>query len=318
MAYGKYARPFDEEGAPPRVRRAERLVDMMDEQGNSALRASLREEGVAEFDPSEKSSARASVGGTCKRGAERPVERPAERPVGHPTSLPAILSVTAEGAGETMTVVLALPREDGANEGGKPRRVRVSLLPEQYADLRAEGIAMTAGGLSPEQAEALLAAGALCDAIRRGLGLLQYGDRSARRLASGLIAKGVARDTAEEAAAYLARKGYIREADTALLRAGQNVRKGWGPRRIREDLRAHGFEGDAVEQAMESLEDVDFVDACAAVIRKKYSSISFTGSGRDERTPERQNDLRKMTAALMRLGYDMEHIRGAVRRLSRE
>ena len=116
----------------------------------------------------------------------------------------------------------------------------------------------------------------------------------------------------------MVRKGYIREADAAVLRAGQNARKGWGPRRIREDLRAHGFEGEVVEQAMESLEDVDFVAACATVIRKKYPSLSFGGNGRDERTPDRQNDLRKMTAALMRLGYDMEHIRGAVRRLSRE
>ena len=103
MAYGRYARPFDEEeAAAPRIRRAERLVDLMDGQGTSARRASLREEGVAEFYPPEKSSARASVGGTCKRGAERPAEHPAERPVGHPTSLPAILSVAPEGEGDTL------------------------------------------------------------------------------------------------------------------------------------------------------------------------------------------------------------------------
>ena len=49
---------------------------------------------------------------------------------------------------------------------------------------------------------------------------------------------------------------YIREDDTATLRAEQDLRKGWGERRIREDLIAHGFTREAVEEAMEALAEL--------------------------------------------------------------
>ena len=55
---------------------------------------------------------------------------------------------------------------------------------------------------------------------------------------------------ASAAAEYLTRKGYIHEDDTARVRVRQNLKKGWGPRRIREDLRAKGFGTDALEEAM--------------------------------------------------------------------
>ena len=301
MAYGRYPRSSDdvEEASVPRIRRAERLLDMLDGQEKSTRARSVSP------DPDD-----ARALSVPKRRPARAVGEDACREEvangGNPAVLsPAILSVTPEGEGDALSVVLSLPAEA---DGGRPRRVKVHLLTEQYADLRGEGLTLTPGAVSAEQADALLEAGALCDAIRRGLGLLQYGDRSARRLTAGLTAKGISRETAEAAAAYLVRKGYIREEDTAARRAVQGLRKGWGPRRIREDLRAHGFEGDAVERAMASLEDVDFAEVCATVIRKKYGGLP----GGDESAGER----RKMVAALMRLGYDMEHIRGAMRSLS--
>ena len=210
----------------------------------------------------------------------------------------AVLSVTPAGEGETVTVVLALPDP----EGKRAQRVRFCLLVEQYAEL---GVKI--GEITPEEADTLLDAGRLCGAIRRGISLLGYGDQSARRLAYKLTAKGVDRDTAARATAYLTEKGYIREDDTATLRAEQDLRKGWGERRIREDLMTHGFTREAVEEAMESLSDTNWVENCATAIRKKYGEI-----------PEDKGERQKLIAAMMRLGYDTDTVREAMRDILRK
>ena len=234
-----------------------------------------------------------------RAGREIPREELREVTEGRvPRDVPVILSVTPKGEGETVGVVLARPQPDGQ----KPQRIKLHLLTEQYAELR-----IKVGEITEEQADTLVEAGRLCAAIQRGMGLLQYGDQSARRLAYKLTAKGVDRETAASAAAYLAAKGYIREDDTALLRAQQGIRKGWGLRRIREDLRAHGFAPEAVDGAVESLAEEDFAENCAAVIRKKYGGVPTDKSARQ-----------KLTAALMRLGYDSEEIREAMRRVLRD
>ena len=207
----------------------------------------------------------------------------------------AVLSVTPAGEGETVTVVLALPDP----EGKKAQRVSFHLLVEQYAEL-----GVKTGEITPEEADTLLDAGRLCGAIRRGIALLGYGDQSARRLAYKLTAKGIDRETAARATAYLTEKGYIREDDTATLRAEQDLRKGWGERRIREDLMTHGFTREAVEEAMESLSDTDWVENCTAAIRKKYGEI-----------PEDKSERQKLMAAMMRQGYDTDTVREAMREI---
>lgn len=212
----------------------------------------------------------------------------------------AILSITPEGSGESVAVTLRLTTPtEGFPDG---RQVKLHLLAEQYAEL-----SLRVGGITPEAAEEILAAGKLCAAIRRGLSLLQYGDQSARKLAFKLTAKGIDRDTAEAAAAFLSRKGYIREDDTARLRVEQDLRKLWGPRRIAEDLRAQGFSADAVASALDQLSDVDFCESCAEVIHKKYRTVPADRAGQQ-----------KLIAALMRLGYDVGTAREAMRRVGRE
>ena len=202
----------------------------------------------------------------------------------------AVLEIRPSDEGETVTLTLLQEGE----------QVSVHLLVEQYADLRPRE-----GSISEGEAETILEAGRLCDAIRQGMRCLQYGDLSARRLTYKLTAKGVSREIATRAANYLAEKGYIREDSAAVSRAAQSVRKLWGPRRIREDLRANGFSPEAVEEAMESLAEVDFEENCATVIRKKYRTL-----------PDDRAARQKMTAALMRLGYDADIIRAAARRVS--
>ena len=289
--------------ASPRPLKSRRLLDVM---GDASTERGGKSSAVRE-------APRRGSGSTIPRGFRRPVGVSDPAPIGRKAStkkqteelsspaesIPslspdtcAVLSVTPAGEGETVNVVLAMP----ADAGGKPQRFSFHLLVEQYAALGVQ-----AGIVSEEQAHALLDAGRLCGAIRRGIAMLGYADHSARRLIYKLTAKGVDRETAAAAVAYLAAKGYIHEDSTAALRAEQGLRKGWGERRIREDLCAHGFSREAVEEAMESLSDVDWAEACAAVLRKRYGEI-----------PAERGQRQKLIAAMMRLGFEAEDIRTAM------
>lgn len=296
--------------ARPRPHRAQKLVDLMDGGGASASREAEKDNGRITH---AKFSTERADGGAVAFAKERPTPRC--HPSFTESTLPVsnrytILSVSPEGEGATVAVVLSIPAscaEDGTagkdhSSESTPTKVKVHLLLEHYTDL-----GLCIGEVSPDEADAILEAGKLCNAIRRGMTLLQYGDRSARKLAYRLTAKGIDRETAESAVAYLQKKGYIREDDTARLRAEQSVRKLWGPRRIREDLRAQGFSPEAVDEAMESLSEVDWGESCAAAIRKKYRSI-----------PEERAERQKLIASIMRLGYDVDTVREAMRIILRE
>ncbi len=250
----------------------------------------------------------------------------------------AVLSVRPGGEGESVIVTLALPptiaadllpishdsrvgrtagacrvpsAKSGEPAGPLPRGLygktpdrdgrvclRLYLLTEQYAEL-----GVRVGEIKPAIAEKLLENGRFAAAVLRGLRLLQYGDQSARHLAFKLSSKGYDREVAAAAAAYLAEKGYIREDDTACRRAEADLRKGWGPRRIREDLRANGFSPEAVEAALEALADVDFEAACYELVCRKYAPLPADRASRE-----------KIAAALIRLGYDTSDVRAALRR----
>lgn len=297
----QYEQETDGGEAEPRPLKAFRLVDSLEGNRSRAqvqARVSTENQTKASVEngpPKEKL-------GSCPPKISAPRHRPYADSIKTIDPAPCdsyhIISITPEGEGETVAVVLSAPNM----ETGKADRLKLHLLTEQYAEL---GIRV--GELTREQADMLMEAGALCAAIRRGMGLLQYGDRSVRRLAYALTAKGVDRDTAAAAAAYLAKKGFIREDDTARLRAEQSLRKGWGLRRICEDLRAQGFPSDVIEEVAEGLSEVDFSENCAAVIRKKYGAI-----------PEDRAGRQKLMAAMMRLGYDSDEIREATRRILRK
>ncbi len=183
-----------------------------------------------------------------------------------------------------------------------PVRLKLYLLIDQYTEL-----CPREGSITEDYAEIIVTAGKLCSAVRRGMRLLAYGDRSARRLAYLLAAKGVDREIAEDAVAYLIEKGLIQEDNSACLRAEANLRKLWGPRRIRDDLRANGYTSDAVEEAMHTLSEVNFEENCAILIQKKYRSELSSGALATDRTIRQ-----KLTASLMRLGYDADTVRNAL------
>ena len=128
MAFGRYTDAFDEteDTLKPRVNRAQRLIDSLDGQ-SSARRpsAAAEDDGVRAVKGVGRVS---SVPSKRRLTAGKPQADDFDFPLREAgqdvpaVSAPAILSVTPEGEGETIALVLALPAEGGEDGGGKCRR----------------------------------------------------------------------------------------------------------------------------------------------------------------------------------------------------
>ncbi len=288
--YGRYDDYAAPEGETAGGSRAVRLSDM------PAPRRAGRGAGA------DRPKLRPEAGDTAGTGASgAPVEsrEPCE-------SAASILRVVTDADGETLTVTLEKP-----GDGGTRLQCRIPLTVEQYAALNIQP-----GRLSAEAAERLEHAGALCLAIRKAGELLGYGDMSARTLVRKLTARGIDRTVAVEAADWLVTRGMLREDASALARALADARKGWGPRRIRQDLLAHGYPSEAADAALDTLNDpedpafVDFEYVCRCVLRTKL--------GRDTALLTDRAACGRLIAAMMRLGYESDTVRDAMRDALRE
>lgn len=170
------------------------------------------------------------------------------------------------------------------------------ILPHQYAALR-----LRIGEIDTQTADAIEEASRLCEAIRRGLHLLSYGAQSERTLCTKLRARGIAPDTAAEAAAYLRTLGLMDERSDAERIVVSCRRKHWGMRRILSHLYEKGYPETVLREVQQELEGEDFVPDCMALIRVKYRTVPSDRQGRQ-----------KMIAALMRYGFAMGEIRRAM------
>ena len=243
-----------------------------------------------------------NAGEECAVGRVRADEAwPTVPNVAVPSEGAVVTKVLPEGAGEWVRVTVRTAEEflwpDGEDADGKSVHT-VRLLTELYGELKLR----VGACLSADDVETLLVSTQVSRAIESGEASLAYGDRSARRMTQKLMAKGFSRDVADRAVAYLKACGYLREHAAAIRRAEQDVKKLWGPARIRSDLYAAGFEREAIDEAMETLldGDVDFASNCLAVIKKKYGGVPADSKG-----------CQSMRAALVRLGYSSSEIREA-------
>lgn len=153
-----------------------------------------------------------------------------------------------------------------------------------------------------EKCEYLMYSMQKTSAIKKGMVFLEYAANTKKSLKMKLVRKGYPADIAEEAAEYLAEKGYIREDDDAARYAETLAeRKLYGKNRIKKELYTKGFESDVIACAMEEL-DVDFGEICAKRLAKAGGMALFSD-------PEAK---RKTTAALMRYGFSYDDIRDAL------
>ena len=239
----------------------------------------------------------AQVAETPPPTSPRPPKR--ELSLAHsPMTYTQVTALTPREGGCVMAVSLTTYLCPTDQEERQQETYEISILMSSSQEL-----ALTIGEISSEKLRLLTKAQKLYDAVRQSITYLGYGSMSRRRLAQKLALKGFDKETTQSAVAYMAQRGYLEEFDTAMRFAERGVHKAWGPRRIQSDLYARGFSAETVEQVMESLEDVDFVASCRALIQRKLGGA-----------PQDPDARRKLIAALMRYGHTTEVINQALKK----
>lgn len=157
---------------------------------------------------------------------------------------------------------------------------------------------------SEEELEELSYRTELCIARERALYLLGLGNYSAWEVRRKLR-KFVSDEAAEETVGILAESGVLDDAAFASLLAEDSVRlKGWGSRRILQELRARGIDSELARNAVEALPESGRDDErgrILQILQHKYRDLS---------------DQKLMTRAingLLRLGYRYEDIRAVLK-----
>ena len=158
---------------------------------------------------------------------------------------------------------------------------------------------LTPGDAVDEDLDVLLReAAGRTGALRCAAALLSGHDQSASALARKLTERGYSREAAEYAAAFLVKKGYLDERLFCQRYAEAAVRqKHIGPRRVRDDLLARGYDREAVREAVDAIDADDVRDALAWQAARKVKDDADAGA------------MRKAVAALMRQGFSAEEIR---------
>lgn len=121
--------------------------------------------------------------------------------------------------------------------------------------------------------------------------------RTKKQIVEKLISKGFEADEAEDAAEYYREAGYIDHRDFARRFANDSANiKGYGPDRIRRDLRERGVEEEFIEEALSGIEfDIK------PIMQKKFKEC------------EDQKTMNKIINCFMRRGFSFDEIKNAIR-----
>ncbi len=140
----------------------------------------------------------------------------------------------------------------------------------------------------------------------RALGLLVRREHSRQELTRKLIARGIAADEVTTTVTRMAAEGWQDEGRFAASRARSRANNGYGPLRIRAELKTHGLDGDTIASALAALADAgkdDWVAHARDLVRRRYG-ITVT----DDPVLRR-----KAADFLIRRGFDGDCVRAAVR-----
>lgn len=156
--------------------------------------------------------------------------------------------------------------------------------------------------------EALTASARLTRVKEKALELLSARPLSRKELVDKLTARPrdrekepIPTEMAEEAAGRLEELGYLNDAEYARTVVRHYAAKGYGERKLRDELWKRGVPRELWDQALEEVQDP--AEGMDAFIRRKLMG----------RTPDRET-LGKLSAALARRGYRWEDIRAALSR----
>ena len=137
-------------------------------------------------------------------------------------------------------------------------------------------------------------------AKKRALSLLEKRDYSRKMLIDKLTEKGAADDEAAEVADWLCALGVVDDGRYAALVARHYAAKGYGPRRIREELYRRGIARELWDEAMAELPETD-----GEVYRLLNAKL------RGDTAPEA---IQRAQNYLLRRGYSREEVRAAIER----
>lgn len=206
-----------------------------------------------------------------------------------------VTSVCARSAGEEIDVTFSV------SDGEENREIsKFTLSSRQFLT-----IGISKGESDTDTFDAVRRAARVWCATKKGMMLLGYGAASKKAMRMKLVSKGFDKDVALEAADALEALGLLREGDDAAELARRLAAKLWGRKRIVSELYGKGYSSEAVEKAMDELDDadVDFVRNCRALIDKRYGGV-----------PQEPDARKKLYAALCRYGYSSSEIKEAFSR----
>ena len=142
-------------------------------------------------------------------------------------------------------------------------------------------------------------------AYNKGLDLLSRRPHGTKELIKKLCEKGHEKESAEKACDRLLELGLLNDEEFARLLASELYeRKGYGIKRINQELIFRGIDREIAENAVESL-DIDTQTRIILVIKKKYINKINDEKGR-----------KRAIDGLMRLGYSYSDIKSALNSIS--
>ena len=136
---------------------------------------------------------------------------------------------------------------------------------------------------------------------KRALKMLERRDLSEKELTDRLIEKGEPQEDAQAVVAWLTRLGVVDDVRYAGLIVRHYAAKGYGQRRIREELYRRGIPRELWDEALEQMPQAD--EKLDALLQARLRGGQ---PGRDE--------LRKAAGALARRGFSHEESTAAIAR----
>ena len=159
--------------------------------------------------------------------------------------------------------------------------------------------------INEEELTELLDAVSFRRAYNKGLDLLSRRPHGTKELVKKLCEKGHEKESAEKACDRLLELGLLNDEEFARILANELYeRKGYGTKRIKQELVFRGIEREIAENAIESL-DIDTQTRIILVIKKKYLNKLNDEKG-----------IKRAVDGLMRLGYSYSDIKTALNSIS--
>jgi len=144
-------------------------------------------------------------------------------------------------------------------------------------------------------------------ALRKALSLLARREHSTMELSRKLAAKGIEGDPVDSVVSRLRRENLLSDTRFTENFVRQRIANGYGPIRIRQELRQHGIEEDTIVQNLPRKEE-EWMDRIARVRHKRFGA---------SKPNDHRERVRQMRFLLYR-GFSSEHIRKVLDRINHD